>query len=83
MAKEKMTRIFQMSVDTMEKFFNAVEELKAQGFEDTKELRMAVLNELANMGQMDLVYDTKRTKEQVTEDFRKRGFKIDDRTKRG
>jgi len=80
--KEKITRIFQMDLDTLELFFDTVTKMVALGYKDTKELRMEIMNELLRQGKMERAYETKRTKEQVIKDFRKQGFNVKDYTKR-
>jgi len=80
--KEKVTKVFEMTPDVAMKFFEVVKELTDQGVPDSKELRMEILSYLANNGYMNRVFETKRTKEQITEDFKKQGFKVDDRTRK-
>lgn len=79
MAKEKkITRVSSMSADTAMAFFAIVAFTTDHGTEDTTELRDYILGWMGDKGMMDTVYETKRTPEQVVEDFKKRGFKIDD-----
>jgi hypothetical protein len=77
--KEKVTRVFEMTADTALTFFEIVKEVTGAGIPDSEELRITILNLMAEYGHLNRVYDTKRTTDEIVSDFKRHGFKIDDR----
>jgi len=70
-----------MSPATTKLFFELVNKFVKEGYKDTPQFRMAILNELAKMGKMSRMYETKRTTDEVVSDMRKQGFNVLDRRK--
>lgn len=67
-----------MTPDTAMMFFIIVAWVVDHGTEDTPQVRQYILNWLAKHDQMQAVYDTKRSQDQVLTDYRTKGFNVED-----
>lgn len=76
--EKKVMRIFQMTPETAEQFFLLIMWSTEHGVKDTVGLRQYTLNWLASKNKMSRVYDTKRTEDQVVQDYIKQGLRIKD-----
>jgi hypothetical protein len=78
--KEKVNRAFIMEPEAATMFFILVKFALDHGSKDSEKFRMSVLNWMAKNNMMLTVFDTKRTKDKIIEDYEKHGMSVADYT---
>lgn len=76
--EEKVTRAFIMEQEAALLFYVLVKFALDHGSKDSEQFRTNILNWMAKNHMMNTVYDTKRTKDQIVADYKKRGFNVAD-----
>lgn len=79
MDQQKKIRGFMFKAGAIDKYIEVLEKLEADGVTISPAVQRLVLDEMAKAGYMDMVFDTGRSHDQIVEDYRKRGFIVDDR----
>lgn len=77
--KEKMTRAYMMEPEAATMFYLLVKFSTDHKVPDSEGLRNSILDWMARNGMMKTVFDTKRSKDQIVQDYRKKGLTVDDR----